>query len=230
MKRRELLQKDQFITLSSRIMGHIEDQSQYYGLGLLFLILCVLSAFGWTAYQNYRETKASDAYFLTLKQIDEARVGKKDAKDIKFEDLQKPITSFRDVVDKYASTVSGVLSSLKLGNLYYEYKQFDQALFYFKKAKKYARDKTLLYNALYNVAYAAEALAQYEEARKYFDELSSVEIEFWALSGYLGKGRCFEKLGNLEKAKETYEGLKQKYPQYQQKAEEYLLLMSYEKK
>ena len=134
------------------------------------------------------------------------------------------------MADKYASTVSGALASLKLGNLHYEYKQFDQALFYFKKAKKYAHDKTLLFNALYNVAYATEALGQYEEAQKYFEELSTVEVEFWALSGYLGKGRCLEKLGNLEKARETYENLKKKYPQYQQKAEEYILLMSYEKK
>ncbi|HLD74303.1 MAG TPA: tetratricopeptide repeat protein [Bdellovibrionota bacterium] len=230
MKRKELLQKDQFLTMSGRIIHHIETQSKYYGLGLLALILTVLSVLGWSTYQNHREKKASDAYFLTLKQIDEARVGKKESKDIKLEDLQKPISSLKDVVDKYASTVSGVLASLKLGNLYYEYKQFDQAMLYFKKAKKYAKDKTLLFNALYNVAYAHESLGQYEEAKNSFEELSFADVEFWALSGYLGKGRCFEKLGHVDKAKEAYESLKQKYPQYQQKAEEYLLLMSYEKK
>ncbi len=230
MKRKELLKQDQFISLSSRIIGHIEQQAKYYGVGLLLLIVGILAGLGWATYQNYREKKASDAYFLTLKKIDEARVGKKDAKDIKLNDLERPISSLKNVVDDYASSVSGVLAALKLGNLYYEYKQFDQALIYFKSAKKYAKDKTLLFNALYNVAYAHESLGQYEEAKNNFNELSSADIEFWALSGFLGKGRCLEKLGSLDKAKEVYESLKKKYPQYQQKADEYLLLMSYEKK
>src|SRR3989344_6423289 len=134
MKRKELLKQDQFITLSSRIMRHIEEKSQYYGLCLVALVFIILAVLGWNTYQNYREKKASDAYFLTLKEIDEARVGKREAQDIKFEDLKKPIASLKNVADKYASTVSGALASLKLGNLHYEYKQFDQALFYFKKA------------------------------------------------------------------------------------------------
>ncbi|MBI2609316.1 MAG: tetratricopeptide repeat protein [Deltaproteobacteria bacterium] len=210
MNRKEVKSRDLFLAWEHRIMHHLMENSRVYGLFLLIVVVATLSVGFWIKNQNQKEKLASEAYYTALK----AQEGKPDFK--KLEEVSK----------EYSSTVSAVLASLKEGNLFYEKKDFKQALEVFKNTEKHTKNtflKTLVY---YNLAYTSESLNQYEGAFQYFTRLLTSEIEFLSHSGFVGQARCLEKLGKKDEALKVYEDLKKKFPKYQKQADDLIQLLN----
>ena len=229
MLKKEIKKLDPFISTSARVLGHLHKNSRSYMFALVGLVVFSGIVGVWYFQHSKKEGLASDAYYEAIRKMEHVFLSK-DKNEPNLDDLKEPLQQLQAVSKKYSKTMGSVFSSLKLGHVYYNQKQYKEALTFFHQAEKQCKDRFFSTLISYNLAYTYESLKEWNKCESYFEKLQASDIDFWSVSGYLGKGRCLEGLGQREQAKQVYETLKQKLPKYQKQADEYLSLLSYEKK
>jgi tetratricopeptide (TPR) repeat protein len=136
------------------------------------------------------------------------------------EEAARALTLLQDVAENYKRTEAGKVARILLGQRYYEEGDYDAAIDTYEAFLKKANPKPeLKAMAREGLAYAHEAKEDFAQAAICYEQLSKsslTNVQGWA---YLGMARCYERLGEVQKATDAYRTLLADHPQHP-KAEE----------
>ena len=208
MTRRQELREDKVVTLYSRSMEYFEENRNvvFYVLGGIVLI--VIMGFGYGFFKDQQETQAQEVLSraVRLYEADNWR-GALDGDD--------NTTGLLEVADKFGGTKAGNLAVYYAANALLNLDQHEESLAMFNKYDHKA-------DALGAGAYAAEAAihedeGRYEEAAdRYKDAAMIFDSDFTSARYLQNAGRNYERAGNYEDAIETYEMIRDDYPESEQ--------------
>ncbi len=125
--------------------------------------------------------------------------------------MKKSVTEFEKVADGFPGTQAAYDAKMQLGSLYFDHGAtpalLGKSAQWFEKASVTAPSNDQVIFALYNSAYAQEALGHCAESVKLFDR--ALSSGSGPIQGELlrGKARCQETLGDKTGAKATYENI-----------------------
>lgn len=136
--------------------------------------------------------------------------------EIQSGNAQVGLLDLRNVVERYGGTESASWACYYLANLYYEQKDYNQAKIYYQRyVDKYKNDPLLTSSSLAGIGACFNQALNYQEAAKFYLEAaaSAADYDFLAPEYLIEAARALKKSGQIEKAKETYQKLLNKYPQ-----------------
>ncbi|MBI3016464.1 MAG: tetratricopeptide repeat protein [Deltaproteobacteria bacterium] len=187
----------------------------------------------WTVgnhYMGQKEDKALNSFYTTEKKLEKKRqeVDLKKSKDKNIntlKELHQEMAQMESVMQEFPKSKAAFLSHLKLGDLFSEQKQYQEALAQYEKALKLSNGKFYKIIVLYNLGYMNELLGQCDKAIEWFNQITSYQKQrfllwtfgyrpnaFWLSSAYFGIGRCYEKQKQPEAAKEAYLRVSDEFP------------------
>jgi tetratricopeptide (TPR) repeat protein len=226
LTKKEIKEPDAFISTVDRISEALYEHRRpiYIAVGALLAIGIVYSATEY--YQKTTERKGQtalyevEAEYEMIKEDFEGAMAaepsdEKDKVDSKLkqasgnieQDYGKVIKGFEKVIKEHSSTNASVLASIKLAKLYEDYNQQDKALEVLQKATKrvdsgdlfFAFVHTQIGNLLLEKNDCNKAIEHWQKVTK------SKDLKFSHAPVLLKTGLCYEKLGQVDKAKSSYE-------------------------
>lgn len=116
------------------------------------------------------------------------------------------ITDLKTVIDDYSSTKSAGDACFTLANIYFENKNYQEALPYFlKMIENYPVDKMKVAAAAAGAGACNEQMGKRQEAGRYFRMAADqYPDKMWAPGYLLEAGRNYRAAGDLEAAKQAY--------------------------
>ena len=174
-------------------------------------VLCVAFVFGgWRFYSYKMNKKAANVYHEALGSyhMEMAR-----ANTDKSEKYEQVLDKFIEVTEKYPRTSIASRAFLYSGHIYYQLGEFDKSIESYKNfLEKASSDDPLRILGFDGSGYAYEAKGDYSNALKYYKKLAEERKGPLVETGHLNIGRCYEELGETDKAVETYQQLLALYP------------------
>lgn len=190
-----LSKSEQFIERNQKILTYVVGG----------IIVVILLFFG---YQKYilgpKEKTAQSLMFTAQSYFD------KDSVDLAlFGDGES--YGFMDIIDDYGSTSSGNLAKYYAGICYFNKGEYEEAVTYLKK---FTGDDVIIPGmALGAIGDAYVQMGELEKGAKYYtDAANNNNNDFVSPTFLLKAGWTYELLGNLDKAKKSYEIIKKEYP------------------
>lgn len=224
--RKEIKQPDEFISFSARAFEFAQTHTRKIIIGAASVLALALLMWAVSAYSNKKEAQASrllaQAQELLQPISPEAQAGQPvpAAGKVDPEASARALALLQDVVDHYKRTEAGKVAWILLGQRQYEEGNFDAAIDTYEAfLKKGGRKPELKAMAREGLAYAHEAKEDFAQAAIYYEQLSKsslTNVQGWA---FLGMARCYESLGEVQKAIDAYRTLLADCPQHP-KAEE----------
>ena len=224
--RKDIKQPDEFITFSARAIEFAQAHTREIIIAVASVVALGLLIWAVSAYSNKKEAQASlllaQAQALLHPISTEARAGQPVPAEAKAdpEAAARALVLLQDVVENYKRTEASRVARILLGQRYYEEGDYDAAIDTYEAFLKKASAKPeLKAMAREGLAYAHEAKEDFAQAVICYEELSKsslTNVQGWA---YLGMARCYEKLGEDQKATDAYRTLLADHPQHP-KAEE----------
>jgi predicted negative regulator of RcsB-dependent stress response len=199
ISRKELLKKpDEFITISTRTLNWVKKNTMtvlWVGSGL---ILVLALYFGYSAYRNRQERLSHEKYFASLEVADP---------DKKWKQRE-------EIIKDYPGTQAAQSARVSAGHLYYQKKDFTQAVSSYQSALKNGKFppafKILIMS---NLANALEQKGDLEQAVKTFSEITQMDGNFLKEDALLNLARVYQKMGKKAEAKTTYRTFLNTFPQ-----------------
>jgi tetratricopeptide (TPR) repeat protein len=199
--RKELLKEpDEFITLSSKLIGFgVEHKNQLiYGLGIIVALALIVS--GIRFFSIRAENKAAELLNQSLAKYESV---KDDNKPL--EAYERVSADFQLILDKYGGKESGKVARLTYANICYDAGKYEQAIGLYKTSLKDFEGNPLIHNQiLSSLGYAWEQLNDYATAASYFEKLSSAPEAAISADALFHLGWLYEKLEQPEKSKASY--------------------------
>jgi tetratricopeptide (TPR) repeat protein len=219
--RKEIKQPDEFITLSSRAIEFAQAHTRELILAVSAVIALALLVWGVSAYSKSREAKASRLFVQAQSLLNPASPGAQAGQPVPAETEPDPAAAaqaldlLEDLVENYKRTEAGKVAQILLGQRYYEAGDYSAAAdTYAAFLKKGSPKPELEAMAREGLAYAYEGKEDFAQAAISYEELSRSPLahaQAWAL---LGMARCYEKLGESQKAIDAYRTLVTEHPQH----------------
>ncbi len=223
--RKEIRQPDEFMTLSARGIEFAQAHARELIIGVASVIVLGLLIWAASAYSAKKEADASRMLgqvqsllhpISTSPEGGQAPVPTEPTP----EETGQAQALLEDLVQNYKRTEASNVARILLGQRHYESRNYDAAIEAYEAfLKKGNRKPELTAMAWEGLAYSHEAKEDFAEAASCYEELSRTSmtnLHGWA---YLGMARCYEKLGELEKASDAYRTLITDYPQHPKAAE-----------
>jgi tetratricopeptide (TPR) repeat protein len=224
--RKEIKQPDEFITFSARTIEFAQTHTREIMIGVASVLALGLLIWAVSAYSNKKEAQASlllaQAQALLEPISAQAQAGQPVPVESKSdpEAAARALALLQDVVENYKRTEASRVARILLGQRYYEEGDYDAAIDTYEAFLKKANPKPeLKAMAREGLAYALEAKEDFAQAAICYEELSKsslTNVQGWA---YLGMARCYERLGEEQRATDAYRALLSDHPQHP-KAEE----------
>jgi tetratricopeptide (TPR) repeat protein len=198
ISRKELLKKpDEFITTSNKIANWVTSHYQKVIWAGAIIVVVALAFFGYRAYAAHQEKQGREAYFLAME----------------LTDIKQKIKKLASVTTDYPRTQSAQKAWISLGHLYYQQKDYAQAL----KAYRSALDRGKLppeFRSMINesLAYVLEEKGDLKEAADTFGQIVKGSDPLLKENAYLNLARVYIKLGQTKEAKNTYQDLLKAFP------------------
>ena len=225
ISRKELKQPDEFISFWGRTIEFAQLHRREILIGISTAAVVALLVWAVSAHSRKRQEKASDLVTQAQSllpsplgmQAGEVEAGKSARNP---EATNQAIGILEDVVENYGGTKASGGARLLLGRVYYEEADYDKAIAMYETFLKGKNRKVeLKAMAWEGLAYSYEAKKDYAEALRCYEKLSQMDlanVKGWAL---MGLARCYEQLGELEKALGAYRELLADQPQHPKAAE-----------
>lgn len=199
-RKKELNEPDEFINISNQFVQLIrENKEKTFGI-IAAIVLIVAGITGYIFYSDYFAQKAFTALAndMAWYEGDAEKNTTKSLKEIK--------TRSQAFFKKYSGTVAGTLARAKYAGIYYAEGDYTSAIDLYKRLSKDLKaDKALKNMALSGLAYSYEALKQYDDAVKTFEEIVNSENALKKDDALFHLGLIHELQGNREKSREAFE-------------------------
>lgn len=204
VSKRHSLREDTVVTLSARAMDAAnKNRNIVAGVGLVFLIAIVgLVAFNF--YKKNLEVKAAEQISASVRSFESG--------DFRAAlDGVAPALGLTAVVDKFGLTPTGNLARFYAADAHYRLGEFDEALRNFRAYKK--KGDYLGASAYAGEAAILESRGEYAAAGKLFLRAAEVFVSEQTSPIYLlNAGQAFEKAQDYDAARETFEQIKDDFP------------------
>ncbi|MFH1626342.1 MAG: tetratricopeptide repeat protein [Pseudomonadota bacterium] len=203
---------DEFVSTSTRVFNYVaQNQRNVLLLGVAVLVAALLFA-GWRFHSQRTEKQASNLYYEAIRYYHGDNNTESSVTDDK-ERCKLALGKLQEVIGKYPRTGVATLALLYSGHTYYKLKQFDESIeFYQSFLKKTSFDNPLKIFAFDGLGYGYEAKGDYRNALIYFSKLIDGDENPLSRLGHFSVGRCYEKLGEKDKALQTYQKVLTMYP------------------
>jgi tetratricopeptide (TPR) repeat protein len=198
ISRKELLKKpDEFITTSNRIYSWISDHLRTVVLAGLAVVLIAASVWGYLAYRSYREAQAQQKYFSA----------------VELQEMEQKIKGLKAVTADFSGTRGSDKAWVSLGHLYFQKKDYPQAIQAYQNALKGGRFpqefETMIRE---NLAYALEEKGDLKGAADLFSGILKSPAPLLKENAHLNLARVYSKLGQTKEAKATLQDFLKAYP------------------
>ena len=211
-KKKILKESDEFISTTSKVLNYALKNKNKFLVGTVTVLVFALLFTGWRFYVQNTEKKASILYYKAIQYYHSDNKGDSSAKDDK-EKYNLALKKFQDVIERYPRTSLASISFLYSGHIYYELDQFDKSIKSYQNfLKKTQSDNPLNVFAYDGLGYAFEAKGDYKNALIHFKKLVDGDEKSLSKLGYFNVGRCYEQLGEKDKAIESYQKVVTTYP------------------
>ncbi len=224
--RKEIKQPDEFITFSARAIEFAQAHIREIIIGVASVLALGLLIWAVSAYSNKKEAQASRLLAQAQSLLHPISTRAAEGQAVPTEPQADPeataqaLVLLQDVVENYKRTEASKVARILLGQRYYEEGHYDAAIDTYEAfLKKANRKPELKAMAREGLAYAHEAKEDFAQAAICYEELSKSSLtnaQGWAC---LGMARCYERLGEVQKATDAYRTLLADHPQHP-KAEE----------
>jgi len=218
--RKEIKQPDEFITFSARAIEFAQAHTREIIIGVASVLALGLLIWAMIAYSNKKEAQASrllaQAQALLQPNPTEAQAGQPVPAEAQAdpEEAAQALVLLQDVVENYKRTEASRVARILLGQRYYEQGDYDAAIGTYVAFLKKAKKPELKAMAREGLAYTHEAKEDFAQAAICYEQLSQSSLtnaQGWAC---LGMARCYERLGEVQKAADAYRTLLADHPQH----------------
>lgn len=202
--RKELLKEpDEFITLSSRLVGLIAT----YKTAIAYLFLGVLAATaavsGYLWYSGSQEAKAAAQLSQTLARYERLRAQTPQDKAV-----QEVAEEFRRMIADYGSRSNGNIARVLFANLNYQAGDFKQAAELYQASLASFKDDPLMrFQLLRSMGYAYEGLKENATAISYFEQALSTGPKNLQDDVLFHLGELYARQGDAQKSAEAFNRL-----------------------
>ena len=191
---RHELKEDKLVTVSLQAKTYVEENYKQV-VGVVFGVFAVLVIIiAWNYLKSISSEEASG--MLGVAQIE-------------FNNLNydKATTLLEKLIAEYGSTDEASQGRFLLANIYFQQNKFDLAMKNYEEfISSYSGSSILLASADAGIAACQEAQKQYAEAAEMYEKAANRSPEFPESDNYRYlAGLCWEKAGNVDKAKATFE-------------------------
>ncbi|MDY6853493.1 MAG: tetratricopeptide repeat protein [Thermodesulfobacteriota bacterium] len=213
VEKKGILKKpDEFVSSSQKISNFfLENQKKILGI-LITLCVLILFLFGWRFYSQKTDREAYLIYNQAVQYYNSDDASGTSIKE-ETERYNQAITSLEEVINGYSHTNVFPLALLYSGHIYYKLKKLDESIeSYLRFIEKESSYNSLKVFAFAGLGYAYEAKGDYRNALVYFIKLTERDKNPFAQLGYLDLSRCYDSLGEKNKAIEACQTLLTNYP------------------
>lgn len=199
--KKKLKEPDEFVTLTERAYLFINRHwKPIAGVGVAVLIL-VLSVI---LFQRWEKSKEQNAFQMLHVAVENYQMASSPYRESAASDHKDALEKFAEVAAKFPGTSSGRLALLYQGNIHLRGGEFDQAIQAYENfLQKVGKERLYRSFAMEGLGYSYEGKGNYEKAIAAYQKEIELGQDFSA-NGYLGLGRCYEKLGKTKEAVENY--------------------------
>jgi len=222
--RKQIKQPDEFQSFGRRAIEYASEKAVAITGVVVGIIALILIVAGILLYMQSKEDKALDAMAGALEvyhgsQGDQAKSG-----DTGYENESDRYLSaaemFESVAQKYSATDAGILALLYMGDSYYKGGDYENALTSYQGfIERFDGDESFLLLAYQGAGYSLESMEKYDLALENFEKTINPENKTLRIFGLMNAARCYEQLGQIDKAIEFLETLLQDYPTSTMKSE-----------
>jgi TolA-binding protein len=195
------IKEDKFTTFMLTTKEYVQQNWQFFAIGLVVLVLIIT---GFSYYVSSQSNRTQEAAVRFARALLDYRNG----------NAQVAILSFSQILDNYGSDDVAEQSTFLLGKLNFESRNYPEAIRYFNLYLSRFKDNNMNRAAsLAGIAASNENQGQYAVAAQKYAEAFD-EYPDGPLSGdyQYSTMRCFLEAGDLVKAKEHFDRIKELYP------------------
>ena len=202
--RKELLKEpDEFITLSSRMLGFIAAYKKTIGYICCGVLAAVVLFSGYIVYSGWRESAAAAQLAQVLATYERLRAETSQDKAV-----QGVAEDFRRILDDYGNRSNGRIARVLYANLCYEAGDFKQAAeLYQRSLAGFADDPLMHFLLLKSLAYSYEGLKEPATAVTYFEQALSAAQKNLQDDVLFHLGELYAKLGDSTKSTAAFNRL-----------------------
>lgn len=187
-KKRGLLEE---LNVPPQVIRFLKENSKNLQIAAVCIVVAIL---GWTGFDYYQEAQkeASTALLQTA---------------LKETDGEKRNQLLNDVITQYSRTDAALWGRLELAHDAYDAGKLDEAATKYESVlKSLSSSNPLSPLVLYSLAQTHEGLKDIDKALDAYARLT--EYTGFVAEGHLGSGRMYEKKGELQQARASYEKIK----------------------
>jgi tetratricopeptide (TPR) repeat protein len=198
ISRKELLKKpDEFITTSNKIANWVTAHYQKVIWGGALVVLVAGAFFGYRAYAAHQEKQGREAYFSSME----------------LTDINQKIKKLATVTADYPRTQGAQKAWISLGHLYYQQKDFTQAMNAYRSALNQGKLPTEIQSLITeSLAYVLEEKGDLKGAVETFGKLLQGTDPLLKENAHLNLARVYVKSGQTKEAKTTYQDFLKAFP------------------
>lgn len=208
--RKELLKEpDEFITLSSRMLGWAATYKNEITYAILGVVALAAVLSGYVYYSNRQEAKASSLLAQALAKLDRLSVEK--PKDRAVREVSE---DFRHIFNGYSSRANGSIARLLYANLCYEIGDYQQAADLYKASLPQFADQPLIhFQILKSLGYTYEELQDAAAAVTYFEQAQAAGEQSLSDDVLFHLGELYARLGQKEKSADAFKRILSDHPE-----------------
>jgi tetratricopeptide (TPR) repeat protein len=202
--RKELLKEpDEFITLSSRVLGFIATYKNVIGGASLGVLLAAAAVSGYVWYSGWQESKAAAQLSQVLSRYERLRNETSQEKA-----LQEVAGEFRRILDGYGNRSNGNIARVLFANLCYQAGDFKQAADLYQESLAGFRDDPLMrFQLLRSLGYTYTGLKDDTTAVSYFEQALSAAQKNLQDDVLFHLGELYARQGNAQKSTDAFNRL-----------------------
>lgn len=202
---------DEFVSSSQKVSSFLLENKKKIMTLTITVFVVILFLFGWRFYSQKTNKEAYLIYHQAVQYYhgnDTETFTKEES-----ERYNQAITRLEKVINGYSHTNVLPLALLYAGHVYYKLKRFDESIdSYLSFLEKESSYNSLKIFAFAGLGYSYEAKGDYENALVYFMKLIDRDENPFAQLGYFDVSRCYDSLGEKDKAIEIYQTVLTNYP------------------
>lgn len=202
--RKELLKEpDEFISLSSRLLGYVAAYKQTIGYVFLGVLTAAAAFSGYVAYSGRQESAAAAQLAQALAKYERIRTETSPEKAV-----QEVATDFQRILNDYGNRSNGDIARVLYANLCYDAGDLKQAAeLYQKSLSRFSDDPLMHFQLLRSLGYVHEGLQDYAAAVSYFEQALSSPLKNLQDDVLFHLGDLYARMGDPQKSTAAFNRL-----------------------